>query len=339
MRVTTESLQETEEQLVLVFLEDGVDDFTSGEALSNKLGLSRAEIWRHVESLRAKGYRIEAVPARGYRLLEAPDRISPLEIAPHLNTRDIGRRIHYREVVRSTNELAFRLASEGAGHGEVVIAEEQTEGNGRRGRTWISPPGLNLYFSVILRPELAPQRAPELTLVAAVAGVEALRALGAAAEIKWPNDLVIGERKVGGILTELSSDADRIHFAVLGMGVNLNGSPSQSSPELAGHATSVADATGKRVRRADFAVDLWLRLESWIDLHAEEGFSKVRDAWRESCATLRKKVSVETGAERIVGIAEDIDESGALLLRTEEGGLQRIFAGDVEHVRSWAKQQ
>jgi BirA family biotin operon repressor/biotin-[acetyl-CoA-carboxylase] ligase len=338
VRVTTESLQETEEQLVLAFLEDGVDDFTSGEALSNKLGLSRAEIWRHVESLRAKGYRIEAVPARGYRLLEAPDRISPLEIAPHLCTRDIGRLIHYREAVSSTNELAFRLASEGAGHGEVVIAEEQTQGKGRRGRSWISPPGLNLYFSVILRPELAPQRAPELTLVAAVAGVEALRGLGATAEIKWPNDLVIGERKVGGILTELSSDPDRIHFAVLGMGINLNGSPSQS-PELAGRATCVAEATGKRVRRAHFAVDLWLRLESWLDLHAEEGFSKVRDAWRESCATLRKKVSVETGTEPIVGIAEDIDESGALLLRTEDGGLQRIFAGDVEHVRPWAKQQ
>jgi len=339
VRVTTESLQNTEEQLVLAFLEDGVDDFTSGEALSNKLGLSRAEIWRHVESLRAKGYRIEAVPARGYRLLEAPDRITPLEITPHLNTRDIGRRIHYREVVRSTNELAFRLASEGAGHGEVVIAEEQTEGKGRRGRSWISPRGLNLYFSVILRPELAPQRAPELTLVAAVAGVEALRALGAAAEIKWPNDLVIGERKVGGILTELSSDPDRIHFAVLGMGVNLNGSPSQSSPELAGRATCVAEATGKTVRRAHFAVDLWLRLESWLDLHAEEGFSRVRDAWRESCATLRNKVSVETGTQPIVGIAEDIDESGALLLRTENGGLQRIFAGDVEHVRPWANQQ
>ena len=330
--LTPEPLQ-TNEELILAFLSDGGDDFTSGEAISDKLGLSRAAIWKHVESLRQKGYRIEAVPARGYRLVEMPDRLTPLEIAPHLNTRDIGRVIHYRESVTSTNDLAFRLASEGASHGEIVVAEEQTQGKGRRGRSWLSPAGLNLYFSVVLRPDLSPQRAPELTLVAAVAGVDALRALGASAGIKWPNDLMIDSRKVGGILTELSSDPDRIHFAILGMGINLNGARSGFPAEIAATAASVEEAINGKVRRARFAADLWGRLENWLDMHAEEGFGKIRDVWRQSCLTLGQEVAVQTGKEQIVGRAEDIDETGALVISTAEGTKRRILAGDVEQVR------
>ncbi|HYR56354.1 MAG TPA: biotin--[acetyl-CoA-carboxylase] ligase [Myxococcaceae bacterium] len=331
--MTNEPLQQTNEELILAFLADGADDFISGEALSDKLGLSRTAVWKYVESLRQKGYRIEAVPARGYRLVEVPDRITPLEIAPLLNTRDIGRLIHYRESVTSTNAVAFRMANEGASHGEVVIAEEQTEGKGRRGRSWISPAGLNLYFSVILRPDLPPQRAPEITLVAAVAAAEALRGLGAPAGIKWPNDLMIGDKKVGGILTELSSDPDRIHFAILGMGFNLNAPASQFPPEIAVKATSVAEAIGANVRRAQFAVDLWARLEVWLELHADEGFAKVREAWRQLCLTLGEEVVVRTGDEQVVGKAEDIDETGALVIQTADRGRQRVLAGDVEQVR------
>src|ERR671919_548939 len=158
-----EAVEQTTEELVLGFLAEAGDDFTSGEMLSGKLGLSRTAVWKCVESLREKGYRIDAVPTRGYRLVEIPDRLTALEIAPLLNTRDIGRVIHHFESLPSTNEQAHQLAQEGASHGEVVIAEQQTAGRGRRGRSWISPAGVNLYFSVILRPELSPQRAPELT--------------------------------------------------------------------------------------------------------------------------------------------------------------------------------
>ncbi len=331
--MTSENLQQTNEELILAFLADGGEDFTSGEALSDKLGLSRTAVWKHVESLRNKGYRIEAVPARGYRLVEVPDRITPLEIAPHLNTREIGRVIHYRETITSTNELAFHLAAEGASHGEVVVAEEQTQGRGRRGRLWSSPSGLNLYFSVILRPDLPPQRAPELTLVAAVAGVESLCALGASARIKWPNDLIIGEKKVGGILTELSCDPDRVHFAILGMGINLNATRSHFPTQIAAQATSLAEAIDGKVRRARFAADLWARLETWLDVHAEEGFARVREAWRQSCATLGQEVAVQRGKDQVVGRAEDIDETGALVIKTADGQELRIVAGDVEQVR------
>ncbi|MBF5044113.1 biotin--[acetyl-CoA-carboxylase] ligase [Aggregicoccus sp. 17bor-14] len=329
-----EILEQTQEELILGFLSESGEDFTSGEALSNKLGLSRTAVWKHVESLRTKGYRIEALPARGYRLLAIPDRLTELEISPLLDTHDLGRTLHAHETLPSTNVEAFRLATEGAAHGEVVVADQQTAGKGRRGRVWVSPPGLNLYFSAILRPELPPQRAPELTLVAAVALAETLQQTGVAARIKWPNDVQIDGRKVAGILTELSAEPERVHFVVLGVGVNLNARPDDFPEDVQSLATSVAEARGgERVPRAAFAAALWTRLEEWLDLHAEEGFGIVRRRWKELSSTLGQEVLVRTAQKELRGVAEDVDEVGALLVRTPEGALERVLAGDVEQLR------
>jgi BirA family transcriptional regulator, biotin operon repressor / biotin---[acetyl-CoA-carboxylase] ligase len=324
--------EQTNEELILAFLADGGEDFTSGEALSDKLGLSRTAVWKHVESLRSKGYRIDAAPARGYRLVEIPDHLTPLELSPLLSTHDLGRLIHSFAEVPSTNDVAFKLAGEGAAHGEIVVAERQTHGRGRRGRTWESPPGSNLYFSVILRPELPSQRAPELTLVAAVALAETLREAGAQAEIKWPNDVQVEGKKIAGILTELSADTDSVHFVVLGVGVNLNARASDFGPEVARVMTSLAAARGEHVPRALFAAALWMRLEAWLDRHADEGFEPIRIAWRQLNCTLGEDVLVKTERREIRGVAEDIDETGALLVRTSEGE-ERIVAGDVEQLR------
>ena len=326
-------VEQTTEELVLGFLAEGGEDFTSGEILSGKLGLSRTAVWKCVESLRLKGYRIDAVPARGYRLVEVPDRLSPLELQPLLNTHELGRTIHYREEVPSTNEVAFRLAQDGAAHGEVVISEVQTKGRGRRGRVWVSPPGGNLYFSAILRPELPPQRAPELTFVAAVAVAQTLREAGAKnASIKWPNDLLVDGRKVAGILTELSAEPEQVHFVVVGVGVNLNIPPSALPPEVAQIATSLSAARGGRVPRALFAAALFTRLEEGVDLHQEEGFGPVQKAWRELNGTLGQEVLVKTEQREFAGVAEDVDEHGALLVRTAHG-TERVLSGDVEQLR------
>ena len=331
--MAAETTEQTQEELILGFLADGGEDFTSGEALSSKLGLSRTAVWKHVEALRGKGYRIEAVPARGYRLVEVPDRLTQLELSPLLSTHDLGRAIHFHESVGSTNELAFRMAHDGAEHGEVVVAEQQTAGKGRRGRAWISPPGLNLYFSAILRPELPPQRAPELTLVAAVALTEVLRESGVDASIKWPNDVQIDGLKVAGILTELSAEPERVHFVVLGVGVNLNAQAEHFPEELRSTATSLALVRGQRVPRALFAAALWNRLEEWLDLHLETGFGAVRQRWKELSSTLGQDVLVRTERQEFRGLAEDIDTAGALLVRTEDGSVERVLAGDVERLR------
>ncbi len=321
------------EELVLGFLAEAGDEFVSGEAISDKLGLTRAAVWKHVESLRAQGYQIDAVPARGYRLSAIPDRLTPLELRPLLNTHDIGQVLHHFEVISSTNDHARELAEEGAGHGEVVIAESQTGGRGRRGRPWVSPPGLNAYFSVVLRPELPPARAPELTLLASVAICDALRQANVPAAIKWPNDVLAGERKIAGILTELASEPERVHWAVVGIGVNVNAAATDFPPELRELATSVLIERGAPAPRALFVAACLTALEDWLDRHAEEGFEPVRLAWRERSATLGRDVIVKTEGRDIQGRAEDVDETGALLVRTEQR-LERILSGDVVHLRT-----
>ncbi|MBI3184287.1 MAG: biotin--[acetyl-CoA-carboxylase] ligase [Myxococcales bacterium] len=332
--MSTEAVGLSNEELILSFLVEGGEEFTSGEALSDKLGLSRAAVWKVVESLRRMGYRIDAAPARGYRLVEIPDRLTALELTPLLSTHDIGRTIHYFDSLRSTSETAKRLAVEGAFHGEVVIADQQTEGRGRRGRRWESPAGLNLYFSVVLRPELPPQRAPELTLLAAVAVAESLRDSGVKAEIKWPNDLHVEGKKIGGILTELTADPDRVQHVILGIGVNLNAQERDFPDELRQSATSVFLARGQRVPRALFTAALWTRLEQWLDLYSEQGFGLVRDAWRKLSSTLGREVLVKAERRELRGVAEDVDEAGALVVRLGDGTVERVLAGDVEQVRS-----
>jgi BirA family transcriptional regulator, biotin operon repressor / biotin---[acetyl-CoA-carboxylase] ligase len=321
------------EELVLAFLAEANDEFVSGEAISDKLGLSRAAVWKHVNALRAQGYRIDALPARGYRLVEIPDRLGELELRPLLNTHDLGATLHWYAEVGSTNDVAKRLAEEGAAHGEVVLAEAQSAGRGRRGRAWASPPGRSVYLSVVLRPDLPPTRAPELTLLAAVAICQAARQAGvAAAEIKWPNDVMAGGRKLAGILTEMAAEMERVQWVVLGMGINVNGGTEDFPPELRAIATTLAAERGSPVPRVLFTAALLATLEGWLDRHAAEGFEPVRAAWRELSGTLGREVRIRNGQEELTGRAEDIDEAGALLLRTASG-VQRVLVGDVEVLR------
>ncbi len=320
------------EELVLAFLAEAGDEFVSGEAISDKLGLTRAAVWKHVEALRAQGYRIDAVPARGYRLAAVPDRLTPLEIRPLLNTHDLGQVLHWYEEIGSTSDRAKELAEEGAEDGEVVVAESQTAGRGRRGRVWVSPPRRNLYFSVVLRPDLPPARAPELTLVASLALCDALRQAGVGAGIKWPNDLLASGRKIAGVLTELAAEPDRVHWVVLGAGVNVNARREDFPEELRDDATSVLVERGQAAPRALFAAACLTALEGWLDRHAEEGFAPVREAWRARSVTLGRAVSALADGREVLGTAEDIDETGALLVRTDDG-LERILAGDVTHLR------
>jgi BirA family biotin operon repressor/biotin-[acetyl-CoA-carboxylase] ligase len=321
------------EELVLGFLAEAGDEFVSGEAISDKLGLTRAAVWKHVEALRSHGYRIDAIPARGYRLAEIPDRLTSLELRPLLNTHDLGQVIHSYGEVPSTNDLAKELAEEGAGHGEVVIAEAQTAGRGRRGRVWSSPPGRNLYFSVVLRPDLPPMRAAELTLVASLAVCDALRQSGVAAGIKWPNDLLAGGRKIAGILTELAAEPERVQWVVLGVGVNVNARRDDFPEELRDEATSVMIERGQAAPRALFAAACLTALETWLDTHAENGFAPIREAWRQRSITLGRSVIVRADGRELIGTATDIDQHGALLVATASGE-ERVIAGDVQLLRT-----
>ena len=332
----------TQDAIVLGLLLECDDDFVSGEMLCDKLDVPRAELLKRIDSLRARGYVIQASGGRGYRLVEVPDTVGEREIAPLLATGELGRKIHSFAELASTNDEAHRLAEEGALHGEVVIADVQTAGRGRRGRSWIAPRGKALTLSVILRPSIPPVRAPELTLVAAVAIAEAARELGAThARIKWPNDIECRGKKLAGLLTELRAEPDRIRHAVLGIGFNCSLEMHDFPEELRPIATSLLVESGERTPRPVVCARLLEHLEEWLSLHETEGFAPVRERWRELSSTLGRKVRVESAQEKgaaaegapLEGEAVDLDEDGALLVRPPGGQNVRVVAGDVEHCR------
>lgn len=306
--------------------------FVSGEEISRQLGISRAAVWKRVQGLRARGYGIEAIRHRGYRLVSSPDLLTPAEILPLLRTESMGRVIHYFEALDSTNQTAYQLALAGAKEGEVVIAESQRKGRGRLGRQWFSPPFLNLYLSLILRPPISLQKAPLMTLVAAVATFDAIaRFPDLKPSIKWPNDILIDHRKVAGILNELHSEADRVHFIILGVGVNLNLQREAMPEELRPNATSLRDEMGGVISRKSFLGDLLFELETWYKLFLRDGGKAIIQAWTERTQIEGKPVRVTSFGETVEGIAVGVDSDGALLVKRADGHRSRIVAGDVQY--------
>jgi BirA family biotin operon repressor/biotin-[acetyl-CoA-carboxylase] ligase len=323
-----------QDAIVLGLLLECSDDFVAGTVLCDKLDVPRAELLKRIDSLRARGYVIHTKGGVGYRLIEVPDQIGEAQIAPLLGSSELGRRIHSFDELASTNDEAHRLAEAGALHGEVVIAESQTKGRGRRGHSWITPPGKSLAFSVILRPTLAPARAPELTLAAAVAVCEAARELGAhGARIKWPNDVEIKGHKLAGLLTELRAEPDRVRHAVLGVGFNVSMEMRDFPEELRPIATSLSIESGERTPRPLVVARLLEALEEWLSLHETEGFAPVKDRFCELSSTLGRRVRITSEGEPLEGDAAGLDDSGALLVRDTSGALHRVVAGEVEHCR------
>lgn len=258
------------------------------------------------------------------------DALKPEEIRKRLASARLGGAIHYFTEIDSTNRLAVKLAAEGAAEGEIVLADSQSRGKGRLGRSWFSPPGANLYLSVILRPSLAPADAPQLTLTAAVALAETIKScLGYAPAIKWPNDILVGGKKLAGVLTESSTDRERLHFVVIGIGVNLN-LPAEILPEeIRDSATSLLILKRERVDRTAFAGELIQSLDRCYGELEQRGFPYIADRWESFFELKGRKVRVEMGDRQLSGTARGIDRDGALLVEGSDGSLERILAGDV----------
>ena len=319
---------------ILRLLRSHPSDFVSGEEISRLLKLSRTAIWKRVRNLRTLGYVIEALPRRGYRLIQSPDLLLPSEIDPLLRTEWMGKKVHYFNSVDSTNSTAYQLALDGAKEGEVVIGESQEKGRGRLGRQWVSPPFLNLYLSVVLRPKIPPHQASLITFMAAVAAAETIeRHSGLIPSIKWPNDLLLREKKVAGLLNEIHSETDRIHFIILGMGVNLNMDAKEFPKDIRTQATSLKAEKGRPVSRKAFAALLLEELERWYEIFLKEGGTPVLKAWRDRAQIQGKEVRVTSFDEVLIGRAVDVDSDGALILETRGGERKRIVAGDVEYKR------
>ena len=252
-----------------------------------------------------------------------------------LRTDNLGKVVHYFDEVESTNATLFELAQKGASEGAVVIADSQTRGRGRLGRTWVSPGGYNLYLSVLFRPAVGAQESTLLTLVSSIALYECLKKTGVQAPaIKWPNDILIEKRKVAGVLTELKARGERTDFVVVGIGVNVNmsrGTINREMAEFAPQATSVSENLGREVDRAKFAADLLYELERWYGtLSGPRGKSVILTEWTERWGGANEKVRVSVeGRDEFYGIARGIDENGYLLVEREDGEMTPVISGDV----------
>ena len=261
--------------------------------------------------------------------------LDPQELQAALQARRLGKKIHYFPEIDSTNRLAFHLAQEGAEEGEVVVAEGQTHGKGRMGRNWFSPPYFNLYLSVILRPKLPPTNAPQLTLMAAVALAETVQFfLASPPVIKWPNDILAGGRKLAGILTESSCETGRVHFVVVGVGVNLNLPAAARPDEIRDYATSLLILTGRPVDRNVFARQLINALDRCYGELEREGFRPIARRWESFFGFRNRKVTVGMADRRVSGIARGIDGAGALIVEEEGGALRKVIAGEVIPIES-----
>lgn len=303
----------------------------SGAELSQKLGITRAAIWARIEELRQVGYDIEATPHLGYRLVSSPDALHADDLLARLGTtKAIGRDIRVFEETTSTNDVVEKLARDQVKEGVVVFAESQTKGRGRLGRKWISPARKGLWFSILLRPQMRPQEATQLTVASGTALRRAIeKNTGIKASIKWPNDILIQGKKVAGILTELSAEVDCVKHIILGIGVDVNLTAAEFPLELKKLATSLRIEAGKMISRADLAVTVLRELDREYARVCAGDFEAIADEWEEHCGTIGQPVTIQIGERRVHGRAEALDDDGALLVRTEHGHLERVTGGDV----------
>ncbi|MBP2645130.1 MAG: birA [Firmicutes bacterium] len=295
-------------------------EYLSGEEISRRLTVSRTAIWKHMQALKSEGYDIEAHPRLGYRLRQTPDLMLPGEIEACLTTSFLGRNIHYRAAFPvSTNDIAKQLAEAGCPEGQIVVAETQAGGRGRLTRNWFSPYAKGIWFSLVLRPNFRLQDAPKCTLLAAVAVNKAIKKVAG---------IDSGDKKLVGILTEMSAQIDGINYVVIGIGINVNIEKEEFPSELKESATSLLIAAGHPISRLELLQEVLAEIEKLYNDTKSKGFAQILDEWRIQSLTLGHIVDVFGLGHEFSGRAIDIDADGALLVDTG-AAIEKVMAGDV----------
>ncbi|OUM96755.1 MAG: biotin--[acetyl-CoA-carboxylase] ligase [Thermobacillus sp. ZCTH02-B1] len=303
--------------------------FVSGEEASRLLGVSRTAVWKQIRRLMEEGYTIEACRNRGYRLAGSPDRLTAAGLLSRLRTTSFGRTLHLFDEVGSTQDIAKRLAEEGAPEGTLVIAELQTSGRGRMGRSWLSPKGKGLWMSLVLRPDVPVLCTPQLTLLVAAALCRSLRRqTGLDIGIKWPNDLLVGGRKISGILLESSAEEERLRHVIAGVGVSVNLEPDDYPPELKDKAVSLRMAAGRSFDRTETAALFLESLEELYGIYRRDGFGPIRLLWEAYSVTLGRPAVLKTPDGMVEGVALGLTAHGALRVRTADGSEREIFSAE-----------
>lgn len=301
----------------------------SASFLSSSLNLPLHSIYEGIEELRRLGYKIEAQRGKGFKLLSVPDTFIPLEIKDNLKTKILGKEIFSYRALKSTNDLAYRLAEEKVPEGTLIVAEKQTAGKGRMGRKWFSPPEKGIWMSLVLRPDIPPSKAPGLSLCTSLALAQTIKEkTELEAKLKWPNDCLIGGKKVAGILLELSAELDRVNFVIIGIGINVNQELNDFPKNLKGKATSIYLEAGEKLSRIEFLRSFLKNLEKIYINFKTFGLRYYQEEIKKYSTLLGKKVKLLYGKEKLKGTVKDIDENGSLILETRKGK-RVITAGEV----------
>ncbi len=300
------------------------DGYVSGESISEQLSLSRSMVWKYINKLRNDGYIINSVTNKGYKLDFCPDIISAEEIMQKLSNQLIGGNVIYTSETDSTNNMAKRNSD--CAEGSVFIADIQTAGKGRLGRSWKSSAGNGIYMSVLIKPDISPEKISQITLVAGISVCMALREYGADAFIKWPNDIVAGGKKICGILNELSAEQERINYVVCGIGINVH--DKSFHEEISDKATSLYLSTGKSFARSDIIVSVLQYFEKYYKMYTGGETGKILSDYKSLCITLDKDVQIIKDGKALTAKALDIDSDGALMVLSE-GKHMRVMSGEV----------
>lgn len=323
-------VQSTRGRLIQL-LSKSKDTFISGQALSDQLGITRSAIWKHMQQLEKDGYKIEGVTNKGYRIINYPDKVSEHTLRWGLQTKTIGQTIVHKETTESTQIIAHQLAREGAAHGTIVIADEQTAGRGRLNRYWHSTKEKGIWLSIILRPTILPYLAPQLTLLTATVIAEIIQTIvHVNPQIKWPNDLLINHKKVAGILTEMQAEQDQITYVVIGIGMNVNHTKEDIPTELADKATSLRLETDLQWNKRDLIQAILQQFEHSYETFIQEGFNSVKVNWEKYGYKLGEQILIndfkKSWQATLLGIADD----GALLATNEDDAIKKIYSAEIE---------
>lgn len=314
-----------------VLAELSEDHYSSGQAISRKLNMTRSAVWKHIVKLRERGYVIEASPRHGYRLAGRPDKLLPAEIRPLLKTEVIGGRIIHLEMTGSTADEARRLIGEQAPEGTVVIAEGQSSGRGRLGREWKTPPGQAVAVSVVLYPSISPMQVPLLSLATGIAvsnAVESVTGGEASPAVKWPNDVYLNGKKLAGVLVEMAAELDQVKWAIDSIGINVNNSFTDTP--LADRATSLAVELGRKVSRRELVAAVLNELDGiYSRSRTPAGLDAIRHDFEKRDLLQGRRIEVVTPTGKVDGIAIGIDAEGRLLVREPSGATRALFSGEA----------
>lgn len=316
---------------LIELLESSDYEFVSGQSLSEKLSISRSAIWKHMKELEKDGYQIEGVTKKGYRIMKSPDKVSENTIQWGLKTNWLGKNIIHKTTTTTTQQIAHQAAQEDAVHGTVIVADEQTKGKGRLARQWYSAKSKGIWMSIILRPNILPVMAPQLTLLSATVLADTISGNTALTpKIKWPNDIFINHQKTAGILTEMQAEQDQIQYVVIGVGINVNQTEEDFQDDIKDKATSLYLETGQEWNIKDLIQHVLLSFEKSYDLFMEKGFQDVKYKWESYGYRIGEQIKIKTlhreWEAKFLGIAED----GALLTLTESDGIKKIYSAEIE---------